>query len=127
VTPNDLVIFSSRVIPGNEKGVSRIRNMLARRGARFLEDERSVHVSGHAYRDEQQLMIECLRPKIFVPVHGEHRFLKRHAELARTLGVKEAHVLDTGDTQSGLQSTARRLALSMARRCGSAGVWRAAA
>ena len=118
VTPNDLVIFSSRVIPGNEKGVSRIRNMLARRGARFLEDERSVHVSGHAYRDEQQLMIECLRPKIFVPVHGEHRFLKRHAELARALGVKEAHVLDNGDVleiaPKGAKVIGRRHAVGIA-------------
>lgn len=118
VMPGDLVIFSSRVIPGNEKSVSRIRNMLARRGARFVEDERSVHVSGHAYRDEQAEMIRCLQPRIFVPVHGEHRFLRRHAELAKSLGVKESHVLDNGDvleiTGKGARLIGQRHAVGIA-------------
>jgi ribonuclease J len=97
VEPGDLVLFSSRVIPGNERAVSAIRNELARRGARFLDDESSIHVSGHACQAEQAWMIRLLRPAIFVPVHGEHRFLRRHAELARSLGVDETHVLDNGD------------------------------
>ena len=84
----DLVIFSSRTIPGNEKAVGRIQNGLARNGCDVLtDDEALVHVSGHPRRDELRQMYRWMRPKIVVPMHGEARHLKAQAELAREMGV----------------------------------------
>jgi len=85
----DLVIFSSRTIPGNEKAVGRIQNNLARNGCDILTDgEALVHVSGHPRRDELRRMYRWLRPQVAVPMHGEARHLKAQAELAREMGVK---------------------------------------
>lgn len=84
----DLVIFSSRTIPGNEKAVGRIQNNLARNGCEILTDnEALVHVSGHPRRDELRQMYRWMRPRIAVPMHGEARHLKAQAELAREMGV----------------------------------------
>lgn len=84
----DLVIFSSRTIPGNEKAVGRIQNNLARNGCDILTDgEALVHVSGHPRRDELRQMYRWMRPRIAVPMHGEARHLKAQAELAREMGV----------------------------------------
>jgi ribonuclease J len=88
VDPGDLVIFSSRVIPGNERTLDRVINALLRRGADVLwEDVAFVHVSGHASRDDLTRMIELVRPRYFLPVHGEYRHLLRHARLANRCGV----------------------------------------
>ena len=88
VGPGDLVILSSRVIPGNERTVGRIINGLYRRGAEVLyEDNAFVHVSGHASREDLKLMINLTRPRYFVPVHGEYRHLLGHARLASEVGV----------------------------------------
>ena len=84
----DLVILSSRVIPGNERTVSRIINGLYRRGAEVLyEDNAFVHVSGHASQEDLKLMMTLTRPRYFVPVHGEYRHLLGHARLAAEVGI----------------------------------------
>ncbi|HVQ74899.1 MAG TPA: ribonuclease J, partial [Candidatus Binatia bacterium] len=93
VGPGDLVIFSSRVIPGNERPVSRIINALLRRGAEVLwEDVAFVHVSGHASREDLLRMIELTRPRYFVPVHGEIRHLLQHARLAESAGIPRERI-----------------------------------
>ena len=94
----DLVIFSSRTIPGNEKAVGRIQNGLARNGCDILTDgEALVHVSGHPRRDELRQMYRWMRPKIVVPMHGEARHLKAQAELAREMGVATVFTLTDGE------------------------------
>ncbi len=84
----DTVILSSRVIPGNERTIARLIDHLSRRGAEvYYEAITCVHVSGHAAQDELRLMLNLVRPQYFVPIHGEYRFLVRHCELAREVGV----------------------------------------
>ena len=88
VGAGDLVILSSRVIPGNERTVGRIINGLYRRGAEVLyEDNAFVHVSGHASQEDLKLMLNLTRPRYFVPVHGEYRHLLGHARLAAEVGL----------------------------------------
>ena len=88
VGPGDLVILSSRVIPGNERTVGRIINGLYRRGADVLyEDNAFVHVSGHASQEDLKQMLALTRPRYFVPVHGEYRHLLGHARLAAEVGL----------------------------------------
>jgi ribonuclease J len=88
VGAGDLVILSSRVIPGNERTVSRIINGLYRRGADVLyEDNAFVHVSGHASQEDLKLMLNLTRPRYFLPVHGEYRHLLGHARLAAEVGL----------------------------------------
>lgn len=94
----DLVVFSSRTIPGNEKAVSRVQNALARLGVDILTDaEALVHVTGHPRRDELRDMYAWLRPKIAVPMHGEARHLKEHAKLARACGAAETFTIVDGE------------------------------
>ncbi|MFM7144092.1 MAG: ribonuclease J [Alphaproteobacteria bacterium] len=84
----DAVILSSRVIPGNERSVHSLLNRLAKRGAIIHAGDRAgVHVSGHAYRDELRTMIQLVRPRFFVPVHGEYRHLVEHRRLAADTGL----------------------------------------
>jgi ribonuclease J len=93
VGPGDLVIFSSRVIPGNERVIGRVINALLRRGAEVLwEDVAFVHVSGHASEDDLRHMLELTRPRYFVPVHGEFRHLLQHARLAEAVGVPRSNI-----------------------------------
>jgi ribonuclease J len=88
VGPGDLVIFSSRVIPGNERVIGRAINALLKRGAEVLwEDVAFVHVSGHASQEDLEQMIALTRPKYFMPVHGEYRHLLQHSRLAEKAGV----------------------------------------
>ncbi|MCB8838493.1 ribonuclease J [Aurantimonas sp. VKM B-3413] len=90
LSKGDMVIFSSRSIPGNEKPIIEIKNALIERGVRVLEDgEKLVHVSGHPRRNEMRQMYDWVRPKISVPAHGETAHLVAHAALAREQGVKE--------------------------------------
>lgn len=94
----DLVIFSSRTIPGNEKAVSRVQNGLARLGVDLVTDaDALVHVTGHPRRDELKDMYAWLRPKIAVPMHGEARHLREHAKLARGCGVDETFTIVDGE------------------------------
>ena len=87
----DTVIFSSRVIPGNERGIFDLMNRLAVRGVKIItERDRHVHVSGHPCRDELKQMYEWARPKVAIPVHGEARHLIEHAAYAKDLGVPSA-------------------------------------
>ena len=88
IKPGDLVIISANPIPGNEITVSNVINTLYEKGARVLYDALTqVHVSGHARRDELKLMLSLLKPKFFIPVHGEYRHLVQHANLANELGM----------------------------------------
>jgi ribonuclease J len=98
----DSVIISARIIPGNEKAISRMINHLYKRGAHVYYDEGSqppIHVSGHASAEELKLMLSLARPKFFVPIHGEYRQLSRHAELANSINAVGEKVLiaETGD------------------------------
>ena len=92
------MILSARTIPGNEPEVHAILGQLIRRGVevRTARTDRGVHVSGHAHRPEQRRMIELVRPKCFVPVHGTIHHLTRHAELAREMGVPSVAVTENG-------------------------------
>jgi ribonuclease J len=94
----DLVIFSSRTIPGNERGVGRIQNRLVDLGCELITDgEALVHVTGHPRRDELQTMYRWVRPRIAIPVHGEARHLAAHARLAREAGIGEVLSIRNGD------------------------------
>lgn len=94
----DLVIFSSRTIPGNERAVSRVQNALARLGTEIITDaEALVHVTGHPRRDELKDMYSWIRPKIAVPMHGEARHLREHAKLARACGAEQTFTIVDGE------------------------------
>ena len=96
----DTVIFSSRMIPGNERAIGAVQDNLVRRGVRVMTDaDHMVHVSGHPARDELRRLYKLVRPKFSVPVHGEWRHLSAHAALARELGV-EAIMMEDGDILS---------------------------
>jgi ribonuclease J len=96
----DTVIFSSRMIPGNERAIGTVQDNLVRRGVRVMTDnDHMVHVSGHPARDELRRLYRLVRPKFSVPVHGEWRHLSAHAALARELGV-EAIMMEDGDILS---------------------------
>lgn len=100
IQKGDMVIISATPIPGNEKLVSKVVNQLFKKGADVIyEALADVHVSGHACQEELKLMHTLVKPKFFIPVHGEYRHLKQHGELAMKLGLKEENVLlgDNGD------------------------------
>jgi len=89
----DTVILSAKMIPGNERSIGRIINHLFRRGANVIYEKVSeIHVSGHASKEELKLMLNMVRPKYFVPVHGEYRFLVSHSRLARKQGIPPENV-----------------------------------
>jgi ribonuclease J len=94
----DVVIFSSRIIPGNEKAINRLQNGLVRLGVEIVtEEDHFVHVSGHPARDELVRMYQMVRPRIAIPVHGEARHLVAHAELAGECQVQQPLVVQNGD------------------------------
>ncbi|WP_341877414.1 ribonuclease J [Defluviitalea saccharophila] len=97
VKPGDKIILSSSPIPGNEKTVSKVINELFRKGADVVYED--AHVSGHACQEELKLLHSLVKPKFFIPVHGEYRHLKHHAELAMMLGMpkENIHILSNGD------------------------------
>lgn len=91
---NDLIILSSSVIPGNEVTINRVINLLYRKDASVIYEQiADVHVSGHAYSEELKLMLSLVRPKFFVPVHGEYRQLKAHANIAESLGIDKRNII----------------------------------
>ena len=96
--PEDVVVFSARAIPGNEKAIGRVMNHMARRGADVIyEGIKHVHVSGHGSEEELKLMLSLVRPRYFVPIHGEYRQLARHAAVAeRGTGDPRVLVARTG-------------------------------
>ncbi len=103
VEQGDVVALSSRIIPGNEKSIFRMIDHLARRGADVIYGNMNppLHVSGHASAEELRLILNLVRPRFFVPIHGEYRQMAKHARLAEHLksaGLEESFVLETGDT-----------------------------
>lgn len=89
LTDGDLVLFSSKTIPGNEKGVYAIYNRLSEQGIHVIDDDMEpIHVSGHGKREEIERIYKALRPQVSIPIHGEHRHLVEHAELAQGWGAK---------------------------------------
>jgi ribonuclease J len=100
IKANDVVILSAKVIPGNEHSIGRIINHLFRRGANVIYEKVSeIHVSGHASKEELKLMLNLVRPKYFMPVHGEFRHKFYHARLADKIGIPQEHIfnLENGD------------------------------
>jgi ribonuclease J len=112
IDPGDTVLLSSRVIPGNEKAIYRVIDHLERRDAKVIHDDGThglIHVSGHGSQEELRLMINLVRPKFFIPVHGDYRHLKRHVELAVATGVPEKVILlEDGDVLSVDRETAQK-------------------
>jgi ribonuclease J len=101
IEAGDTVILSSRIIPGNEKNIHRVIDHLNRREADVICDDGAsglIHVSGHGSQDELRLLINLVRPKFFIPIHGDYRFLRRHAQIALETGaVEHAIVIEDGD------------------------------
>ncbi|MGA2171027.1 MAG: ribonuclease J [Terracidiphilus sp.] len=101
VDSGDTVILSSRIIPGNEKSIFRVIDHLCRRDANVVCDDGSnglIHVSGHGSQEEQRLLINLVRPKFFIPVHGDYRHLQKHSQVAIETGaVEHAIILEDGD------------------------------
>ena len=94
ITPNDLVIISANPIPGNEKLVSKVIDDLMQIGAEVVYSALAdVHVSGHACQEEQKLILTLANPKYFIPVHGEFRQLKAHAETAKSVGIPAKNII----------------------------------
>ena len=96
ITPNDLIIISANPIPGNEKYISKVIDDLMAIGAEVIYNAlQDIHVSGHACQEEQKLMLTLVKPKYFIPVHGEYRQLIAHAETAKTLGISSENIFLT--------------------------------
>jgi ribonuclease J len=96
VGENDTIIISATPIPGNEKMVYRVINNLYKKDAHVIyESLEKIHVSGHACQEEHKILHNLLKPKFFIPVHGEYRHLKRHADLAEELGMPAQNILIT--------------------------------
>src|SRR5450755_4176125 len=113
VRAGDTVVLSARIIPGNEKGIYRMINHFAKRGAEVIYGSMNppVHVSGHGSVEELKLVLNLVRPRYFVPVHGEYRQLAKHASLAqhlRSAGLEDSFVLETGETLEVDKQGARR-------------------
>ena len=113
VERGDTVVLSSRIIPGNEKPIYRMVDHLARRGADVLYGSMNppLHVSGHGSVEELRLVLNLVRPRYFVPIHGEYRQMDKHARLAEHLrhsGLEETFVMQTGDTLEIDERGARR-------------------
>ena len=107
---NDTVVISASVIPGNEKMIYGVINNLYRLGAEVIyESLEPIHVSGHACRGELRTLHSLVKPKFFIPVHGEYRHLKKHAVLAESMGMKEGNILiaEIGDTVELTERTAK--------------------
>jgi ribonuclease J len=93
IQQDDTVVLSSHTIPGNEEAIYRVINRLFQRGADvYYSPLAKVHVSGHASQEEQKLLINLLRPRFFVPIHGELRHLKQHGKLARQVGIPDEDI-----------------------------------
>ncbi|MBR3152551.1 MAG: ribonuclease J [Clostridia bacterium] len=114
ITPNDLVIISASPIPGNEKFVAKVIDDLMRIGAEVVYNSLAdIHVSGHACQEEQKLMLSLVRPKYFVPVHGEYRQLIAHSETAKKVGIapeniflmKNGRILEMNQEEAKLTGT----------------------
>jgi ribonuclease J len=113
ITPGDTVVLSSRIIPGNEKTIFRMIDHLSKRGADVMYGSMNppLHVSGHGSMEELRLVLNLVRPRYFVPVHGEYRQLSKHVRLAshlRGIGLEETFIMETGDVLECDHRGARR-------------------
>jgi ribonuclease J len=113
VESGDTVILSSRIIPGNEKAIFRMMNHFAKRGADMIYGNMNppVHVSGHGSAEELKLVLNLVRPRYFIPIHGEYVQMSKHARLAehlRSVGLEQTFILETGDTVEFDRMGARR-------------------
>ena len=113
ITPGDTVVLSSRIIPGNEKTIFRMIDHLSKRGADVMYGSMNppLHVSGHGSMEELRLVLNLVRPRYFVPVHGEYRQLSKHVRLAshlRGIGLEETFIMETGDVLEFDHRGARR-------------------
>ena len=112
IDAGDTVILSSRIIPGNEKSIFRVIDHLCRRDANVICDDGSsglIHVSGHGSQEEQRLLINLVRPKFFIPVHGDYRHLQKHAQVAMETGaVEHVIVMEDGDVLELDKNDARK-------------------
>ena len=112
IGPNDYVIISATPIPGNEKMVGKVVDELLKQGAEVVYEKMyDVHVSGHACQEELKLMMSLVKPKYFIPVHGEQKHLQKHAALARTMGIPEGNIL-LADNGKEVEITAEKIRIS---------------
>jgi ribonuclease J len=123
IEAGDTVVLSSRIIPGNEKAIYRMIDHLFRREAHVIYDDGSnppIHVSGHASQEELKLIINLVKPRYFIPIHGEYRQLKRHAELAQSMhgAVGQVLMIESGDVLEFDELGARKAGkVAVGRRC----------
>ncbi len=111
IRKGDTIILSSKMIPGNERGITRIINHLFKHGAEvFYEKVSEIHVSGHASKEELKLMMSLIRPRYFIPVHGEYRHLVYHAQLATKVNIPEENIfiVENGEVMEFTADSARR-------------------
>jgi len=111
IQPGDSVVFSSSAIPGNTMSINHVINQLMEAGANVIHGKvNNIHSSGHGGQQEQKLMLQLMKPKYFVPIHGEHRMQRIHAELAQQTGVPKENcfILDNGDIMAFTEDSARR-------------------
>jgi len=111
IKKGDTIVLSSKMIPGNERAIANIINHLFKRGAEvFYEKVSEVHVSGHASKEELKLMLNLIKPKYFIPIHGEYRHLVYHAQLATKVNIPEENIfiLEDGDVVEFAPDSARR-------------------
>lgn len=112
IGPNDYVIISATPIPGNEKMVGKVVDELLKQGAEVVHEKMyDVHVSGHACQEELKIMMSLVKPKYFLPVHGEQKHLQKHAALARTMGIPDGNIL-IADNGKEVEITNERIRIS---------------
>ena len=94
IHPNDTIVLSSSVIPGNEKSIQNLKDNLARQGARIIHNKvEDIHATGHAYSEELKMMMKMIKPKFFVPIHGHYFMLKTNADLAESIGIPKENII----------------------------------